>query len=428
MRHLVHFQDHIMKRHLPAQLASLAASALLQLGIACSAQAQQAYPTPASPAPLPQDDAFYSPPSEAALGSVAPGTVLRYREISAKAYYLFSVKGQAWQLMYRSTDHKGKPVAMVGTVMVPTTAPATPQQRKLLAYNVAYDALTLRCAPSYEFVKGTALEQALIQSALKEGMVVMAPDYEGLASLWTVGVNSGNGVLDGIRAAENFALAGLDGVNTPVAITGYSGGALASTWANELHRSYAPELNIKGVAAGGVPVDLGNVARKVDGKLFAGVYFGAVAALANGYPEVDTDALTNDKGKAMLVKAQNMCLGQFLTGAPDPLTSFMFQKMNSLVTVPDLLEVPIIKRIIAENRLGQRTPGAPMYIYEGTVDELMPVADVDALVNKYCAAGVKVTYKRTVNDHLLLAVTGYGNAFSFLKDRLNGLPAPTTCK
>lgn len=411
-----------MNRHLIACLATLAIGAIGTIAV----QAQEAYPPPASPASLPQQDAFYQPPSETELSSVAPGTVLRYREISAKAYYAFSVKGKAWQLMYRSTDHRGRPVAMVGTVLVPVNAPAS--GRQLLVYNVAYDALTLRCAPSYEFVKGTALEQALIQQALKQGLVVMSPDYEGLQSLWTVGLNSGQGVLDGARAAENFALAGLDGANTPVAITGYSGGALASAWANELYRSYAPELNIKGVAAGGVPVDLGNVARKIDGKLFAGVYFGATAALARAYPEIDVQSLTNDKGKKALEKAADMCLGQFLTGAPDPLVAFAYQKMSKLVTVPDLLAVPEVKRVIAENRLGQRTPGAPMYLYQGTLDELMPLADVDALVKTYCSAGVKLSYKKVVSDHILLAVSGFGNALSFLKDRLADKPAPSTCR
>jgi len=403
--------------------AGLMAAATL---VSAAAAAQQAFPPPASPAPLPTADAFYQSPSATELAAVAPGTVLRYREITPKAYYTFKVKADAWQLMYRSTDHRGEPVAMVGTVLVPASAPAS--GRQLLSYNVAYDALSLRCAPSYEIVKGTALEQALITQALNKGLVVMAADYEGLNSYWTVGRLSGQGVLDGIRAAQNFESAGLNGVATPVVITGYSGGALAATWANELHPGYAPELNIKGVAAGGVPVDLGNVARKVDGTLFAGVYFGAVAALANAYPEVDAQALTNDKGKAMLVKAQDMCLGQFLTGAPDPLTAFAFQKMKNLVTVPDLLEVPAVKRVIAENRLGQRKPGAPLYIYQGTIDELMPIADVDALVKSYCAQGVKVTYKRTFNDHLLLAVTGYGKAFSYLQDRLADKPVPTTCQ
>ncbi|RZI85153.1 MAG: hypothetical protein EOP38_06255 [Rubrivivax sp.] len=414
-----------MTKHRPAPLKTFTVGAALAF-TAFSASAQQMFPSPSTPPALPQQDAFYVPPIDQELGSVAPGTVLRYREVTAKAYYLFPVKGKAWQLMYRSTNHKGQPVAMVGTVLVPENAPA--QQRKLLSYNTAYDALSPICAPSYEFLKGTALEQALIQSALKEGMVVMSPDYEGLQSLWTVGVNSGNGVLDGIRAAERFAPAGLDGVNTPVAITGYSGGSIAAAWANELYRSYAPELNIKGVAAGGVPVDLGNVARKVDGKLFAGVYFGATTALARGYPEIDVQALTNDKGKAMMAKAADMCLGQFLAGAPDPLTAFAFQKMKDLVTVPDLLEVPSVKRVIAENRLGQRKPGAPMYIYQGTLDEMMPIADVDGLVKQYCAAGVRVTYTKTFNDHILLAVTGFGKAFSFLKDRLNGVPVSSNCR
>jgi hypothetical protein len=379
-----------------AHLAGLATitSALCSphAALAMSDSTAQIFPPPATPLAEPKNDAFYTSPSELSLGAVVPGTVLRYREIDTRAYYLFPVKGQAWQLMYRSTDHNGKPVAMVGTVLVPSSAPA--QKRQLLAYNVAYDALTLRCAPSYEFIKGTALEQALIQQALSKGMVIVSPDYEGLRSLWTVGRNSGQGVLDGIRAAENFTPAGLSGSATPVAVTGYSGGAIASAWANELYKSYAPELNIKGVAAGGVAVDLGGVARKVDGTFWAGVYFGAVAALVQGYPDIDVASLTNAKGKDMLVKAQNMCLGQFLTGAPDPLTSFLFKKMSNYTTVPQLLDVPAVKDIIARNRLGQNVPGAPMYIYEGTADELMPVANVDALVTQYCNQGGKVTYTR----------------------------------
>lgn len=112
-----------------------------------------------------------------------------------------------------------------------------------------------------------------------------------------------------------------------------------------------------------------------------------MSALARGYPQVDAQALTNDKGKEALVKAREMCLGQFLTGAPDPLTAFAFQKMSNLTVVPQILEVPAVKDVIAKNRLGQRKPGAPTYIYQGTIDELMPIADVDALTQQYCRQG-----------------------------------------
>ena len=410
----------------PFLKASLSAMIALGLAAASTSVWSQQYPAPATPIPLPQNDDFYASPEQNTLSRVLPGTILRYREITAKSYYLFPVSGKAWQLMYRSTDSKGQPSASITTVLIPDNAPSA--QRQLLSYQIAYDGLSLKCAPSHEMVKGAVLEQALISPALKKGWVVVTPDYEGLQSQWTAGKNSGQAVLDGIRAVEQFAPAGLSGAATPVAMMGYSGGSLASTWANELHPSYAPELNIKGVAVGGVPVDMGNVARKVDGKLFAGLYFGAVVGLSRAYDEVDVATLANDAGKAMFAEVGEMCAGQFLAGTPDPILKFAYKKMSSYTSVPNLLDVPVVKNIIAENRLGQRTPRAPMYIYEGTLDEFMPIADVDNLVKNYCSKGVKVQYNRVFSDHILLAVTGAAKAMAYLTDRLANKPAPSTCQ
>ena len=78
------------------------------LGPAHANPAPQVYPPLAAPIAEPMNDAFYVSPSPNDLGVMSPGTVFRQREISAKAYYLFPVKGQAWQLMYRSTDHEGR--------------------------------------------------------------------------------------------------------------------------------------------------------------------------------------------------------------------------------------------------------------------------------------------------------------------------------
>lgn len=409
-----------LARWIGASLLSLAACHVAQA-------AAQAWPPLASPVAKPGDDAFYTAPSEAELQAAQPGDVLRYREMSAKAYYLFPVKGQAWQLMYRSTDHKGLPVAAVTAALLPSTAPA--KNRKLYVYNTAYDALTLNCAPSYQIAKGTALEQALVQSGLNKGWVAVVPDYEGLQSLWTVGRNSGQAVLDAIRAAERFQPLGLSGAATPAVLTGYSGGSIASTWANELYRSYAPELNIVGVAAGGVPVDMGNVARKVDGKLFAGLYMGAVSALGRAYPEVDVDALTNEEGKAMQVKIRDMCAGQFLGGTPDVVGSFAFKKMASYTTVPDILAVPAVQQVVALNRLGQRKPGAPTYLYNGLFDQVMPVDDVKGLVTTYCQQGVPTTFRQVLGEHITSVFLGFQGAFDYLEARLAGKAiTSTSCK
>jgi hypothetical protein len=411
-----------------AFLARWIGASLLSLAACHAAQAAaQAWPPLASPVAKPGDDAFYTAPSEAELQAAQPGDVLRYREMSAKAYYLFPVKGQAWQLMYRSTDHKGRPVAAVTAALLPSNAPA--KNRKLYVYNTAYDALTLNCAPSYQIAKGTALEQALVQSGLNKGWVAVVPDYEGLESLWTVGRNSGQAVLDAIRAAERFQPLGLSGGATPAVLTGYSGGSIASTWANELYRSYAPELNIVGVAAGGVPVDMGNVARKVDGKLFAGLYMGAVSALGRAYPEVDVDALTNEEGKAMQVKLRDMCAGQFLGGTPDVVGSFAFKKMASYTTVPDILAVPAVQQVVALNRLGQRKPGAPTYLYNGLFDQVMPVEDVKGLVTTYCQQGVPTTFRQVLGEHITSVFLGFQGAFDYLEARLAGKAiTSTSCK
>ena len=411
---------------LRAALLSLG-TALVTLSAPIAHAAPQAWAPLASPVAAPGADPFYTAPSDAELQAAQPGDVLRYREMSAKAYYLFPVKGQAWQLMYRSTDHKGRPVAAVTAALLPSNAPAT--GRKLYVYNTAYDALTLNCAPSYQIAKGTALEQALIQSGLNKGWVAVVPDYEGLESFWTVGRNSGQAVLDAIRAAERFQPLGLGGSSTPAVLTGYSGGSIASAWANELYRSYAPELNIRGVAAGGIPVDVGNVARKVDGKLFAGLYMGAVSALARAYPEVDVNALTNDEGKAMLVKIRDMCAGQLLGGQPDVVGAFAGKKMATYTTVPDLLAVPAVQQIIADNRLGQRKPGAPTYLYNGLFDQVMPLEDVKGLVGTYCDQGVPTTFRQVLGEHITSVFLGFQGAFNYLEARLAGKAiGSTSCK
>lgn len=384
------------------------------------------FPQPNGPYRSPVGDTFYQAPALDTLRDVPSGTVLRFREVTARAYYLLPVRGEAWQLMYRSTDTQGQPDAKITTVLVPPRAPDT--GRVLLSYQTAYDGLTLECAPSVELLKGAVLEQVFIASAINRGWVVAVSDYEGLDSQFTAAVNSGQGVLDGIRAALNFAEADLDGPLTPVAMMGYSGGALASTWASELHADYAPELNVRGVAAGGVPVDLGNVARKVDGHVFAGVYFASVAGLARAYPEVDTQALFNAEGQQLLRDVGETCIGQGLAGVPDTVARYAFQNISRYVAVPELLDVPVVQQIIAENRLGQRRPAAPTYIYQGTFDELIPIADVDGLVQTYCDQGVPVQYRRTPNQHEILALTGAAGAISYLADRFDGAPAPSNCE
>jgi hypothetical protein len=387
-------------------ISGLFAVLLCGVGLAAPAQAAPSWP------PHPDDDPFYAQPSP--MPDVPPGSVLGSRAVTIRALAI-PVPVRAWQVKYLSTDTRGVPAANIATVIKPLVG-----QRKLVSYQTAYDGLDADCAPSYAFATGInppAYEEAAIVPLLLAGYTVVTADYEGPEYQWTAGVNSGHGVLDGIRAAQAFT--GLEST-TPTALWGYSVGALASQWANELAAGYAPELNLVGVAAGGVPADIEAIARAIDGTALSGVYFGATVGLSRAYPEIDVESLLDERGRAAFETLGGQCIGEFTL-------SFAFQHMRDYVTVPELLDVPAIKTVIAENTMGQRLPDAPTYIYQGTHDELAITPPVDALVDEYCGMGASVQYVKILGEHITTAGTGVPGALAYLNARLAGRPAPSNC-
>lgn len=375
-------------------------------GLAAPAEAAPIWP------PHPDADPFYAQPSP--MPDVAPGTVLDSRSTIIRALAI-PVPVKAWQVKYLSTDSHGGPAANIATVIQPLVG-----QRKLVSYQTAYDGLDADCAPSYAFATGISppfYEEAAIVPLLLAGYTVVTADYEGPEYQWAAGVNSGHGVLDGIRAAQRFV--GFS-PNTPTALWGYSGGALASQWANELAADYAPDLNLVGVAAGGVPADIEAIARAIDGTALSGVYFGATVGLSRAYPEIDLDSLLNEQGRAAFETLGGQCIGEFTP-------AFAFRHMRDFVTVPELLDVPAVEAVIAENTMGLRLPDAPTYVYQGTHDELAITPPVDALVDRYCGMGATVTYVKILGEHITTAGTGVPGALAYLNARLAGRPASSNC-
>lgn len=382
-----------------------------------------AFPQPAAPFVEPADDPFHAQPSMAELAATPPGTVLRYRRIAPEAYYFFEVNARAWQLAYRSNDTNGKPQAVVATILVPDD----PKPR-LLSYQPAYDALTRRCAPSYEILSGSMVEHLLMDKALRRGWIVVIPDYEGPEVQFLAGRNSGQGVLDGIRAARAFLPDDWAADDTPVALWGYSGGAFASLWAAEIAADYAPEIGLVGVAAGGPPADLASSAEHIDGGLFAGLYFAAVVGLSRAYDAIDTKALLNAEGREMFDDLAESCVGQELAWVKDPLLSgYTFDEMGEYTTVDNLLEVPAVKQVIAENRLGRQGFDAPLLYYQAFFDQLTPRTDARKLARRYCEAGVPVDFRYAIGEHISAAVTHAGAAVDYLDARFAGENAPSDC-
>jgi hypothetical protein len=375
--------------------------------------------------PVPDHDPFYAPPDR--LGSYRPGSLLRSRPVTVLGLTnLASIK--AYQLLYRTTDATGHPVATVTTLMLPTV-PA-PGRRKLVSYHTAEDSLTTRCAPSYTLRTGTGttqnVESGLIAPLLAHGWDVVVPDYQGPRSQWAVGAMAGHAALDSVRAAEQFGPAGLDGHRTPVGMMGYSGGSIPTVWANSMAKAYAPELNLVGVAAGGIPADLKQSLPTIDG----GPLFGAIAvtiAFNRAYPELELGTLLTERGREFVEQASRDrygCAGAIVAAPFGRLSQYTHYRDTKA-----LLDVPKVRRTLGRvSLLGRAPQKAPAYFYNAIHDELVVISQVDDLVKENCAAGATIQYRRDpVGGHITGAVAYAAPAINYLADRFAGHHAQNTC-
>ncbi|TQF69506.1 lipase [Rhodococcus spelaei] len=370
---------------------------------------------PATVAATPLGDPFFDPPP--AFGELVPGTVLRTRPVTVVP---LATPVVSTQVLVRSTDSTGHPGAVTATLIVPTVAWAGPGARPVLAYDMAIDGLGQTCAPSYTLQRGTALELAPIQYFLGRGVAVVVTDHEGPRQAYAAGRMAGHAVLDALRATVNTPRFGL-APTSPIAITGYSGGAIASGWAAELAPAYAPELHIVGAAFGGTPADYSLLLQSMNGRnLASGVLLGATLGVAREYPELFS--LFNDNGWRLAELAKDLCLpGLAIPGALIPLT------VQSLSDVPDVVDTPIARAVVAANRLGGQAPTAPIFLYQGKQDPWILPEGAEHLYGEWCALGASVRLEEYLGEHQTVALSGIPAAYSWLDARLAGVPAPVGC-
>lgn len=228
--------------------------------------------------------------------------------------------------------------------------------------------------------------------------------------------------LDGIRAVKNFKA--LDLVDSPVGMAGYSGGGMATAFAAVLAPDYAPELNIVGVAQGGVPMNIQKMAEELGENPHPvfGLAFAAAIGLEREYPGLMpiTDQL-NPEGKAMRVEINDQCTnGIIRIGAGKSVS----QVSNSA----DMLRSPEVEAVMRDNsaEFYPGVPKAPIFEWHSPTDVLIPVDSILNANKRYCEAGVPVQVMETPSpDHLSAAVIGLPSALSYLTDRFAGKPAPT---
>src|ERR1700722_1939939 len=190
---------------------------------------------------------FYQALAEEIAGP--PGTLIRSEPM------LFAPAGAlAYRVLYRSTGLNGEPIAVSGVIVIPP-GPPPPGGRPIVAWAHPTSGVVPHCAPSLAIF--VFQQMAGSRPLVERGAIIAATDYPGLGTPgphpYLVGVSEGRAVLDSVRVARLFPSAG---ATNRFAVWGHSQGGQAVLYAGALAKSYAPELDLVGVAAAAPATEL----------------------------------------------------------------------------------------------------------------------------------------------------------------------------
>nr|WP_259120248.1 lipase family protein [Rhodococcus erythropolis] len=400
-------------------------------------------------------DTFYDYDSSAPLSSYAPGDVLKTRTVP---YHLVNVPTplQAVQVLYRSTDALGRPIANATSILRPANA----QPGKVLSYQSVYDSLNPDDSPSRAIAGNTPIGQwtpsgrnfnlggtiasgeiAMFGPMLAAGYTVVIPDTEGPTADFAAGPEYGMLTLDSLRAARAVSETGIES-DAKIALMGYSGGAIATNWAAILAPDYAPDVDddLIGAAEGGVLVNPATNLRYANGSLgWGGVVGMAIVGIARAY-DIDFDPYLNNYGREIMARMQDASIANAIAQYPGLTWQQMvepeYADPNSVPEFVDVVNkinmgtapIPTIPMFIANSTngiLNGTLPGGPG---TGPGDGVMVAEDVAALATRYCAAGLAIQYDQYETiEHGIGGALWLPGALQWLIDRFNGTPAPSNC-
>jgi len=395
----------------------------LSLAAALALAVSSAY---AAPVVGPADDTFFTNPAAATL-SGPNGDLLSYRVATVKLG-AGATDVNAWNVIYKSTDSRDRNVAVSGTVLVPKAAWAGTGARPVVIYAVGTHGLASGCAPSKQLALGSDYETANINAALAKGYAVVVSDYRGAlagaSSTYLAGKAQGNAVIDSFRAAASVPNSGIS-LSAPAGIWGYSQGGQTAAFAAEQLSTYAPELKIVGVAAGGIPGDFFKTANYLNDSIGFAFLGSAIVGLNNQYPgQLPINLLTNEQGQAALAKISTQCVFEALF---DNQNTDIAEYTIDGINLDQLMAVDSVNVTLDAQTLGRGNIGIPMYQYHGQADEFIPLDQAVSLKKAYCAKSTKVKFDLYPSEHIVTQFQAAPTVLTWLADRFAGKTADSTC-
>ena len=370
---------------------------------------------PLSPAGA--EDAFYRATDSEIAGPI--GSLIRHEpRIGAAA------GATAHKVLYRSTKPDGTPTAVSGIVIVPAgQAPAGGWP--IVAWAHPTTGVVPRCAPSLALF--VFQQMAGSRHLLESGYAIAAADYPGLGTPgphpYLVGDSEARAVINSVRAARSFP--GLEN-STRYAVWGHSQGGQAALFTGMIAKSYAPELQLVGVAAAAPATDLTVLMtddlNTAGGRNLTAMTMWSWARVFN--------APIHEVVEPVAMPIVEALANQCIEGAFD---LYIRGKMSAplaqtFLSVKNPAAIEPWRSLLVQNSVGALPTDIPLFLSQGLSDGLVRPAVTQTFMDRLCKAGSKV--KLLLMPGVSHGSIGYDSADAaadWMADRFQGNTPPSDC-
>jgi pimeloyl-ACP methyl ester carboxylesterase len=360
---------------------------------------------------------FYRAPASEAAG--APGTLVRQEVIDGAP-----LGATAYRVLYRSTGLDNKPILVSGVVIVPPGDPP-PGGRPIVAWAHPTSGVVPRCAPSlaiflFEQIQG-------LRSFVRDGYVVAATDYPGLGTPgphpYLVGTSEARAVIDSVRVAAT--LPGAGGGNKFV-VWGHSQGGQAALFTGLIAKTYAPELDLLGVAAAAPATDLAALMNddidSVGGKNITAMTLWSWQRVF----DAKMDKVVDPRAMPAIDQLAQECIEGPFDLRRRQLTEQPLEQY--FLTNKHPSDVEPWHTLLAENSPGALPSQIPVFLAQGMDDVIVHPKVTQDYAAKLCKDGNKVRMLSMPNiGHGRAAQASTQAMLEWTGDRFAGAPAPDDC-
>jgi pimeloyl-ACP methyl ester carboxylesterase len=367
--------------------------------------------------PASAQTSFYDAPRSELAGQ--PGTLVRQEIIDGAP-----LGATAYRVLYRSTGMKGEPIFVSGVVIVPQGTPP-PQGRPIVAWAHPTSGVSPRCAASLAIFLFQQIQG--LRSFIEQGYVVAATDYPGLGTPEThpylVGGSEARAVLDSVRVASTMPGSG---GGTRFTVWGHSQGGQAALFTGILAKTYAPELTLLGVAAAAPATDLVTLMNddlgSVGGKNITAMTLWSWHRVYG----VPLDNIVDPRAMPTVDRLAQECI----EGPFDLLERQRTEKPleQHFLTVEDPADIEPWHSLLKANSPGPLPANVPVFLAQGTIDQIIRPDVTRNYMSKLCASGSKVKMMILPNiGHGRAAQASTASVVRWTADRFAGEEAPNDC-